>query len=834
MDAVGRQWEKRNAAHGNERRARHLVLAYIVSILIALALCIGLTVEPAAAGLTELVSVDSTGAQANAGSTLSAVSADGRYVAFASLASNLVPNDTNGQFDIFVHDRVSGTTERVSVDSNGVEANGRSLNPVISADGRYVAFVSQATNLVPGDTNGHFDVFVHDRVSGTTERVSVDSSGQQGNQDSLNPAISGDGRFVAFASASAFVSGDTNGKFDVFVRDRVAQTTERVSVDSNGIESNGQSLAPAISNDGTVVAFESDATNLVSGDNNAHKDVFVHDRTTGATYLVSVSSQGAAGDGDSMAAAISADGRFVVFNSNATTFVPGDTNVRTDVFVRDRVNQTTESVSVTPSGAQGNDMSGSTDHAAISADGRFVAFTSMASDLVDDDTNFALDEFVRDRAAGVTVRVSVASDGSEGNAGAVSSPAISADGRFVVFASSSSNLVPNDTNGAQDIFVHDRSCGNGVLDPGEQCDDGNLVDGDGCSSQCTLEAVCGNGILEPGEECDDGNTLDGDCCSSKCKLEPAGSPCSDGNACTTVDQCDGSGQCVGSAPVVCPAPADACHAQGVCDPTTGSCSNPAVPDGTPCSDGDTCTTGDACVAGSCVAGTPNAAACLDPFKCYPSYTDWRWNSSKPMNVTLTSASGSMPVQIVGSTSFCNPVSENGSPIMDPTAHLACYRVGVSSDTARQCRAHKRSFYARDVFGRHSLTVAAPPSRLCVPAELNGVQSKLNLDSYACYPATGTMLQVTVKPTQATLADQFETKKTVILQPLAMCQPVSLGQKPVLHPVAGFTCFEIVDALTRPWQPFFTPRRATVDDVFGDHLLNVFAPHKLCVPATLSQ
>src|SRR5262249_9006274 len=151
----------------------------------------------------------------------------------------------------------------------------------------------------------------------TTERVSVDSSGQQGNQDSLTPAISADGRYVAFASMSAFVPGDTNGKFDVFVRDRLNQTTERVSVDSNGLESNGQTLPPAIPADGSLVAFESDATNLVAGDTNAHKDVFVHDRTSGLTERVSVSSQGAAGDGDSMAAAISADGRFVAFNSNA-------------------------------------------------------------------------------------------------------------------------------------------------------------------------------------------------------------------------------------------------------------------------------------------------------------------------------------------------------------------------------------------------------------------------------------------------------------------------------------------------------------------------------------
>src|SRR5437867_824550 len=176
----------------------------------------------ASPGTTERVSVDSAGTQGNSFSLDPSISADGRFVAFSSLATNLVPGDTNGAFDVFVHDRLTGTTERVSVDSAGTQGHGNSSEPSISADGRFVAFSSVATNRVPGDTNAAFDVFVHDRLTGTTERVSVASAGTQGNGSSLDPSISADGRFVAFSSvATNLVPGDTNGKEDVFVHDRL-------------------------------------------------------------------------------------------------------------------------------------------------------------------------------------------------------------------------------------------------------------------------------------------------------------------------------------------------------------------------------------------------------------------------------------------------------------------------------------------------------------------------------------------------------------------------------------------------------------------------------------
>src|SRR6058998_1751352 len=232
-------------------------------------------------GTTERVSVDSAGNQGNGDSTDVALSADGRFVAFTSVAPDLVTGDTNGAMDVFVHDRQTGTAERVSVDSAGNQANGDSTDVALSADGRFVAFTSAAPDLVAGDTNGAADVFVHDRQTGTTERVSVDSAGTQANGSSFGRALSADGRFVAFISvAPDLVAGDTNGVADVFVHDRQTGTTERVSVDSAGNQANGDSTDVALRADGRFVAFTSAAPDLVAGDTNGAADVFVHDRGT--------------------------------------------------------------------------------------------------------------------------------------------------------------------------------------------------------------------------------------------------------------------------------------------------------------------------------------------------------------------------------------------------------------------------------------------------------------------------------------------------------------------------------------------------------------------------
>jgi uncharacterized repeat protein (TIGR01451 family) len=402
-------------------------------------------------GETTRVSVASDGNEANGRSSNPSLSADGRHVAFTSFASNLVPGDTNGGYDVFVHDRETGETTRVSVASDGMQANSGSSNPSISACGRYVAFDSHASNLVPGDTNGIWDVFVYDRETGETTRVSVASDGSQGNGYSQHPSISSGGRHVAFISwASNLVPGDTNEVNDVFVHDRATGETIRVSVASDGAQANGESHNPSISADGRHVAFTSFASNLVPGDTNGGYDVFVHDRETGETTRVSVASDGTEANYGSHYPSISADGRYVAFDSDASNLVPGDTNWHTDVFVHDRETGETTRVSVASDGTEAN--SGSS-HPSISVDGQYVAFTSWASNLVPGDWNDTIDVFLYDRETGETTRVSVASEGTEANDGSLN-PSISAGGHYVAFGSDASNLVPEDTNETMDVFVH--------------------------------------------------------------------------------------------------------------------------------------------------------------------------------------------------------------------------------------------------------------------------------------------------------------------------------------------------------------------------------------------
>jgi Tol biopolymer transport system component len=405
-------------------------------------------------GFTERVSVGSGGVQSNGSSSSAALSAEARLAVFISAASNLVRGDTNGAEDIFVRDRLTGTTRRVSVGSGGVQGNGNStFRPAVSPDGRLVAFTSTSTNLVPDDTKGQGDVFVHDLRAGITQRVSVGSDGAQSNGFSRLPAMSADGRFIAFQSfATNLVPGDTNGSADVFVHDRVSGTTLRVSVGSGGVQGDDDSFVPAISANGRFIAFASAASNLVRGDTNGTSDVFVRDRRTGTTVRVSLGQSGAEADNASGEAAISADGRFVAFASFASNLAPDDTNGVEDVFVRDRQVGTTERVSLGRGDAQAD---GHSFEPAISADGLVVAFVSIANNLVTGDTNTVEDVFVHDRSKGITRRVSLGQGNAQGN-GPSREPAISAGGRFVAFHSGANTLVPVDTNDEVDVFVRDR------------------------------------------------------------------------------------------------------------------------------------------------------------------------------------------------------------------------------------------------------------------------------------------------------------------------------------------------------------------------------------------
>jgi Tol biopolymer transport system component len=434
-------------------------------------LAASLALPAAAAGpaSTTRVSVSTAGVQGDRATYAIGISANGRYVLLTSQATNLVPGDTNERFDAFVRDRVTDATTRVSVSSSGVQGKptddgwGGSTAGGISANGRYVVFQSDAPNLVPGDTNGVPDVFLHDRTTGATTRVSVSSSGRQANGASGFSAISADGRHVVFQSmASNLVRGDTNRMSDVFVRDLATGKTTRISLNSRGRQASCnlsycESTEPALSAHGRYVAFESSATNLVRHDTNRLADVFVRDRRTGRTIRVSVDSHGRQGGGDrtnngSNAPAISANGRYVAFHSADSNLVRGDTNRVFDIFVHDCRTGRTTRVSVGDSGAQAN--AESLGPASISSDGRYVAFASLASNLVAGDANQITDVFVRDLAAGRTILASLGNDGSQGDDGSwPGGVAFSANDHFLAFSSWAANLVAADTNTVPDAFV---------------------------------------------------------------------------------------------------------------------------------------------------------------------------------------------------------------------------------------------------------------------------------------------------------------------------------------------------------------------------------------------
>jgi hypothetical protein len=412
--------------------------------------------DGASAQTTERASVGSFG-EANEGSAAAAISADGRFVAFASAASNLVSGDTNNWTDIFVRDLQTGITERVSVDSNGIEGRFASFAPLISADGRFVTFDSSSPNLVPGDTNWKYDVFVHDRLMHTTERVSVSSNGDEADFNCKQTSISADGRYVTFYSRSrTLVIGPSGGTEHIFLHDRKTHVTELITVDPMGDPAGGPAYSSVISPDGRYVAFQSWGKNLIPNDNNFTSDVFVRDRMLGITEIVSLSSSGSPGDFASGGRpAISADGRFVAFQSEATILVPGDNNGQRDIFIHDRELHTTERVSLD---SLGSEVNGGSSGPYLSADARYVTFQSLASNLVAGDSNLVYDIFVRDRLTGTTQRVSLDSNGIEGNDGSTN-PSISANGQFVAFDSNASNLVSGDTNGFSDVFVRDRTTG---------------------------------------------------------------------------------------------------------------------------------------------------------------------------------------------------------------------------------------------------------------------------------------------------------------------------------------------------------------------------------------
>lgn len=324
-----------------------------------------------------------------------AISADGRFVVYHSASNTLVSGDRNNTWDVFIYDRQMQKTALISRNLAGVTGSGESMNPAISADGRYIAFQSRAADLVSGDTNNAVDIFVYDRLTDVMERVSVTSNHGEPNSYSLWPSMSADGRFVVFQSfASNLVPGDNNGVTDVFVRDRQQHVTRRLSLANTGGDANGESYWPHMAADGDWVVFTSGASNLVSGDTNGMFDVFARQLSTGVTERVSVGTGGHQGAHNSVWGRISRDGRHVVFVSSADNLVGGDNNQVSDIFVRDRKKESTQRLSVAVSGQEGNDVSY---WPTMSVDGRFIAFASTASNFAGNDTNGTWDVFLVDK-----------------------------------------------------------------------------------------------------------------------------------------------------------------------------------------------------------------------------------------------------------------------------------------------------------------------------------------------------------------------------------------------------------------------------------------------------
>jgi hypothetical protein len=399
-----------------------------------------------------------TSAEANSNSFYPALSADGRYIAFNSFASNLVPDATipNGSGQIYVYDRMTDEIKLVSKldpsDSNNNPGDNTSDYPSISSDGQYVAFSSFANNLVVGGTvNSHRDIFIRDMLNNQTEVISLSDSAEWGNNSSEYPVISTDGRYVAFeSSATNLVADDTNNVFDIYVHDRLNNTTERVSISTSGEQGDRDSLKASISQNGRYVAFESTSTNLVSGSTGSQ--IFIRDRWNGTTQLASITDTGIPGNGTSHNPSISADGRYVVFESLSSNLIANDTNGQSDIFVYDRQTGLTDRVSISSGGFESNSDSFCYHQNSISADGQYVIFHSEATNLVVGDSNAVYDVFVHDRATGQTLMISASTLGAQGDQQSWW-PSISADGQVKAFASEATNLIDNDTNNSWDVFI---------------------------------------------------------------------------------------------------------------------------------------------------------------------------------------------------------------------------------------------------------------------------------------------------------------------------------------------------------------------------------------------
>jgi Tol biopolymer transport system component len=425
--------------------ARRAALAIVTTSVAVLVLATSVT---GASPSTKRVSVSSAGVQTDDDSGYPQISGNGRYVVFTGESDLLSPADKNGDWDIYLRDRKAGKTEWISRGRAGTVNDGLSTKPAISADGRFVVFESSASNLVAGDLLGHRDVFLRDRETGKTRRISRGIGGAEADGRSSRAAISANGRYIVFESEAAnLVPGVSTPWTDVYRFDRSTGKMHLVTRGTDGTGAGGEE--PSVSSDGRYVTFSSSnvAAHVMGATDNGYRHVFVRDMVAKQTKMI-VGVGGEPGNSTSGSAVISADGRFVAFDSFASNLVNGDTKGYYDVFVANRATGAISRVSRGMDGAEPDEQS---TRPSISGDGRHVAFQSSASNLVPGDGNGRIDAFVFDRKTKKTTRVSVRTNGSEILFGS-STPAISGDGRFVAFKGWGP-FVKSDTNDVDDIYV---------------------------------------------------------------------------------------------------------------------------------------------------------------------------------------------------------------------------------------------------------------------------------------------------------------------------------------------------------------------------------------------
>lgn len=425
--------------------------SFVAGACTVLGLC-----APLPAQTTTRASVNSGGVPAAIAyfSVSGGLSSNGRFVAFTSDAPNLVPGDTNNTYDTFVHDRSTGITTRVSLSSSGAQANGSTSVGPISSDGRFTVLRSLASNLVPGDSNGVYDIFLRDELQSLTTRVSVSTAGVEANAESSSPLMTPDGAWAGFSSSASNLDPlKTTSLFAPFVHEVATGTTTALPLVPSGGQLDGFVSAGFITSDAHYLVIDGLATNIVAGDTNNTRDAFLHDRVLGTTVRVSVNSAGIQGNSGSFAGSASDDGRYVVFSSSATNLVAGDTNSQSDIFMRDLQLGTTARLSVNQFGIQGDHWS---DAPKITPDGRFVAFSTWSTNFVAGDNNNSYDQFRLDRQTGVVLVASVSTLGQFVSGQSQPRPTfMSDDGNVLSFSGAWAGIVPTQIYSNDTVYVHD-------------------------------------------------------------------------------------------------------------------------------------------------------------------------------------------------------------------------------------------------------------------------------------------------------------------------------------------------------------------------------------------